>query len=333
MIGDFRACKDGLLGAQRSAGSRYTLKYVFVLADLIPLVFASPVELRSALSNELGHPLLKRQRILSTLRVSWYTHYSEAQAWTGEANMSPDTCRSQNCLGRLQQSMVSGVCVYRCQEKAHHWLFPTLTAEGQVQYVYTTRGLAQLMRDGKQLMSDWKAVEQSVADSSLGKETQQESTELSAPIADKGNLVSSAGQDMSVALAELPSPKTPKDRTVPVKDAKSPESVQKHPCEKPVRPGFSGRVKKALFCKNKACGIPRDQYFRNALCPDCTAGFRASGRSRCEANWTPEMCASVAKESQIRRQERVITNMTSQQRFLHETQLEILAELRQSRSQ
>lgn len=41
--------------------------------DLIPLVFASPVELRSALSDELGHPLLKRQRILSTLRVSWYT--------------------------------------------------------------------------------------------------------------------------------------------------------------------------------------------------------------------------------------------------------------------
>ena len=53
--------------------------------------------------------------------------------------------------------MVSGVCVYRCQEKAHHWLFPTLTAKGQVQYVYTTRGLAQMMRDGKQLISDWKA--------------------------------------------------------------------------------------------------------------------------------------------------------------------------------
>ena len=42
------------------------------LKDLIPLVFASPVELQAALANELGHPLLKRQRILATLRVSWY---------------------------------------------------------------------------------------------------------------------------------------------------------------------------------------------------------------------------------------------------------------------
>lgn len=36
------------------------------------MVFASPVELQAALANELGHPLLKRQRILATLRVSWY---------------------------------------------------------------------------------------------------------------------------------------------------------------------------------------------------------------------------------------------------------------------
>lgn len=64
------------------AVEEYTLKYVFVLADLIPLVFASPVELRSALSNELGHPLLKRQRILSTLRVSWYTMLTNQSCWS-----------------------------------------------------------------------------------------------------------------------------------------------------------------------------------------------------------------------------------------------------------
>lgn len=114
-------------------------------------------------------------------------------------------------------------------------------------------------------------------------------------------------------------------------DAETPPKQAKEACVTQ-RPGFGGRVRKAMFCKNKACACPRTPYFRNALCPECEVGLRVPGRSRKASDWTHDMCVAVARESEVKRQKQALNKMSPSERILHEQQLEILAELRKNRS-
>ncbi|CAE7533059.1 unnamed protein product, partial [Symbiodinium sp. CCMP2456] len=61
-----------LSDSDQLAVQEYTLKYIFVLGDLLPLVLMQPEEIADVFAQERGHPLLRRRRILSTLRVSWW---------------------------------------------------------------------------------------------------------------------------------------------------------------------------------------------------------------------------------------------------------------------
>ncbi|CAE7394439.1 unnamed protein product [Symbiodinium natans] len=63
------------------AVQEYTLKYIFVLGDLLPLVLMQPEEILDTLAKERGHPLLRRRRILSTLRVSWWSMLANTSTW------------------------------------------------------------------------------------------------------------------------------------------------------------------------------------------------------------------------------------------------------------
>eukprot|EP00439_Symbiodinium_sp_Y106_P038684 s853_g4.t1 len=70
-----------LSDSDQLAVQEYTLKYIFVLGDLLPLVLMQPEEIADVFAQERGHPLLRRQRILSTLRVSWWNMLVNNSTW------------------------------------------------------------------------------------------------------------------------------------------------------------------------------------------------------------------------------------------------------------
>ncbi|CAE7675367.1 unnamed protein product [Symbiodinium microadriaticum] len=70
-----------LSDSDQLAVQEYTLKYIFVLGDLLPLVLMQPEEIADVFAQERGHPLLRRRRILSTLRVSWWNMLVNNSTW------------------------------------------------------------------------------------------------------------------------------------------------------------------------------------------------------------------------------------------------------------
>ena len=70
----------------------------------------------------------------------------------------PEKCLGGFCVGRLRRSMTSGVCVLRCEDKSHHMVFPIMIGDGKIDYMFTTRGLQHVKRDGKHVIYEWQAL-------------------------------------------------------------------------------------------------------------------------------------------------------------------------------
>ena len=214
----------------------------------------------------------------------------------------PKTCLApRGCPGELSRACVQGFHVLRCGAQKHHVTYAV--AKGNTtEFVYSTRGLMDMIRS-QDVIRDWEsnAVPHKGPEVTPKKSEHVESSKQLPPGSEQKKAETNPKKSEHVESGEqlLQGSEQKKAETTPKKAA----PVQAHATpEKATRPNFGGKTIRALHCKN--CETPRTEHFRNALCPDCTDGFRMPGRSRCEAKWTPDMKKEVAEESAKKRARR-----------------------------